>query len=142
MDNIPKEVENLVFKLKEEGFQALPVGGSVRDLLLGKKPRDWDVATDAKPEEIQDIFPESIYENEFGTVAVKTGSENENLKLVEITTFRTEKGYSDKRHPDEVVFSESIGEDLKRRDFTINAMALRIEEGELSLVDPFEGKDD
>jgi tRNA nucleotidyltransferase (CCA-adding enzyme) len=95
-------------------------------LLRGIEPEDWDVATNAKPEEIQAIFPDSFYENRFLTVSVKTKSKKPKLKEVEITTYRKEAKYTDKRHPDEVRFAKTIEEDLARRDFTINAIALAI----------------
>jgi poly(A) polymerase/tRNA nucleotidyltransferase (CCA-adding enzyme) len=106
--------------------------------MLGRKPKDWDIATNATPEEIQAIFPESVYENRFGTVGIKTGAEEAELKLIEATTFRTEGTYTDKRHPDEVRFAKTIEEDLARRDFTVNAMA---HDGE-HLVDPYGGRED
>ncbi len=102
------------------------VGGCVRDLLMDRTPKDWDIATDANPLEVQHLFPESVYENAFGTVGVKTGSEISSLKIVEVTTFRLEGAYSDKRHPDEITFAKTIEEDLSRRDFTVNAIALDI----------------
>ena len=130
---IPKEVLEITKKLQEsrlpagrQGFEAYLVGGCVRDILLGRELKDWDIATSAKPEETQKLFPDSVYENEFGTVGVKTGSDNSALSLVEVTTFRKEIGYSDKRHPDKIVFAKTIEEDLARRDFTINALALKI----------------
>lgn len=138
---IPKEVKSIIEKLQENGFEAYIVGGCVRDLLLGKEPKDWDITTNAKPEEIQEIFsffanatedkPATFYENRFGTVGVKTGSEEESLKVIEVTTFRVEAKYTDKRHPDEVKFAEKLEEDLKRRDFTVNAMALKLETGNI-----------
>lgn len=137
---IPQEVMQVIEALIKEGHRAYVVGGCVRDLLLGKKPKDWDVATDAKPEKVQKIFPDSVYENKFGTVAVKTKSEKDSLKIIEITTFRIESKYSDKRHPDSVKFTKTIEEDLGRRDFTINAIALDIYNKQL--IDPFGGKDD
>lgn len=120
---IPNEVLEIIEKLEERGFEAYVVGGSLRDILLEKIPKDWDVTTNAKPEDIQAIFPDSFYENTFGTVGVKTESLDETLKVIEITPFRIESKYSDNRHPDEVVFSQNIEDDLTRRDFTINAMA-------------------
>lgn len=123
---IPKEVLEILGKLKNAGFDAYVVGGSVRDLLNGRKPKDWDVATSAKPEEIQKIFPDSFYENKFLTVTVKTESDEPSLKEVEITTFRAEGKYTDKRHPDEVRFAKTLEEDLRRRDFTVNAMAIAL----------------
>ncbi len=125
----------MVGLLEQHGFSAYLVGGCVRDVIAGREPKDWDVATDARPEEIQKIFssfagatedkPGTVYENNFGTVGVKTDSEDPRLKIVEITTFRLEGKYTDKRHPDEIKFAKTIEEDLSRRDFTVNAIALR-----------------
>jgi poly(A) polymerase/tRNA nucleotidyltransferase (CCA-adding enzyme) len=123
--SLPREVLKIIQELQKAGFKAYLVGGCVRDLILGLAPKDWDIATEAKPEEIQKLFPESVYENQFGTVGVKTDSEEPNLKVIEVTTFRLEREYTDKRHPAEVKFAKTIEEDLGRRDFTINAMALR-----------------
>ena len=110
------------------------VGGAVRDLLTKTEVKDWDFTTDATPEEIQKLFPDSYYDNKFGTVGVKLEE-----KILEITTFRSESGYSDRRRPDKVVWGKSLKEDLKRRDFTINAMSF---DKNLKLIDPFEGKKD
>ncbi len=145
--NIPVEVLTIIQQLQKNNFEAYLVGGCVRDLLLKKEPKDWDIATQAKPEEIQRIFPESIYENAFGTVGIKTSSEQENLKIIETTTFRKEGKYTDKRHPDYVVFAETIEEDLSRRDFTINALALKIDfqenlKNRFQIIDPFNGQKD
>src|SRR3989344_9027846 len=120
---LPSEISEILKKFNEAGYEAYAVGGCVRDLLRGVEPEDWDVTTGAKPEEIQKIFPDSVYTNAFGTVIVKTGSERPELKIIEVTTFRIEKKYSDKRHPDEVAFADKLEDDLGRRDFTINAMA-------------------
>lgn len=98
------------------------VGGAVRDLLMGREVKDWDFTTNIKPKEIQKLFPKnSFYDNRFGTVGVV----GKNKEIFEVTTFRTERDYSDGRHPDEVRWGESLAEDLKRRDFTINAMAIQ-----------------
>jgi poly(A) polymerase/tRNA nucleotidyltransferase (CCA-adding enzyme) len=139
---IPAEVKDLAGALKKANYKAYLVGGCVRDFLMNIKPEDWDIATDAAPEEVQRIFPESVYENEFGTVLVKTGSEEEGLRVVEITTFRKEGGYSDHRHPDLVVFADNIEEDLGRRDFTMNAIAIDLEAGDRQVVDPYDGRAD
>ena len=139
--DIPREIQNISQKLADSGYKAYLVGGCTRDILLGKKPNDWDIATDAKPEEIQGVFEDAFYENEFGTVGVKSGSEDPTLKVVEITTFRKEGKYTDKRHPDEVIFSKSIEDDLARRDFTINAIAIDMVDGE-DPIDPYGGRDD
>jgi tRNA nucleotidyltransferase (CCA-adding enzyme) len=105
---VPKEVTKVAEGLRKAGFEAYLVGGCVRDLLLNRKPKDWDITTNAKPEDIQRLFPESFYENEYGTVGVKTGSEDETLAIVEVTPYRTESGYSDKRRPDSVAFGDSL----------------------------------
>jgi len=142
---IPKEVLEVVEKLKENGFEAYIVGGCVRDFLRGVEPEDWDVTTNAKPEEIMKIFPKSFYENRFLTVTVLTGSQNPKLKEIEITTFRKEAKYTDKRHPDFVGFAKTLEEDLARRDFTINAMAIEIPNSKSQipkLIDLFGGKRD
>ena len=141
--DFPKEIDVISSLLNKSSYKAYLVGGCVRDLILGKKPKDWDIATNAKPQEVQKLFPKSVYENDFGTVGVKTGSKDETLKIVEITTFRKEGKYSDARHPDEVKFAQTIEEDLSRRDFTINAMALELAKSESSkITDPFDGLKD
>lgn len=136
---IPKEVKKVIESLKKKGFEAFIVGGCVRDFLRGIKPEDWDVATNAKPAEVQKIFPKSFYQNKFLTVTVQTGSKDSKLKEIEITTYRSEAKYTDKRHPDEVKFAKTIGEDLSRRDFTVNAIAI---DYQLKIIDPFEGQED
>jgi tRNA nucleotidyltransferase (CCA-adding enzyme) len=123
---IPQKIKNILEKIESVGFEAFIVGGCVRDLLLKKEPKDWDVTTNAKPEEIQKLFEDSFYENEFGTVGVKNRKESEETEVVEVTTYRIESKYSDKRHPDTVEFAKTLDEDLKRRDFTVNAMAIGI----------------
>ncbi len=142
---IPKEIKLVIDDLISSGYQAYLVGGCLRDLLLGKIPHDWDLTTNAKPEEIQKVFPDSVYENKFGTVGVKTASKDPSMALVEVTTFRTEGVYTDKRHPDEVKFSDNVEDDLARRDFTVNAMAYLVTSDKRNvqgLVDPFGGKED
>lgn len=121
---IPGEVVNIAQTLEKGGFEAYLVGGCVRDILLGRTPKDWDLTTNATPEEITKLFPKTVYENVYGTVAViNETTTDEKLKSVEVTPYRLESGYSDKRHPDEVKFSKKIEDDLQRRDFTINAIA-------------------
>lgn len=125
---LPKEVVDVFLKLKLANFEVFLIGGCVRDLILKRKPKDWDLTTNARPEQILEIFKEnSFYENKFGTVSVKTESNDPTLKIIEITPYRVESKYSDFRHPDEVIFVSSLKEDVKRRDFTINALALDIE---------------
>lgn len=121
---IPPEVSHVTKTLQKAGFEAWIVGGCVRDLFLGKKPKDWDVTTNATPEKIQELFENTFYTNEFGTVGVVNDAAiEESLKVVEVTPYRLEGKYSDARRPDSVAFSQHIEEDLKRRDFTINALA-------------------
>jgi poly(A) polymerase/tRNA nucleotidyltransferase (CCA-adding enzyme) len=137
---VPTDVLQVHAALKKAGFQAYLVGGCVRDLLLKREPKDWDITTDAKPEEIQKLFEETFYENAYGTVGVVTASENPKLKVVEVTPYRLEGKYSDARRPDEVTFSDKLEDDLKRRDFTINAIAYDPASGEL--VDLHGGQED
>lgn len=137
---VPPEIAKVAEGLRSASFEAYLVGGCVRDLLLGKEPKDWDITTDADPKQIQAAFPDSFYENEYGTVGVKTGSEDPRLAIVEVTPYRTESGYSNKRHPDKVEFGTSLSGDLARRDFTVNAIAL--DESKGHIVDPYEGQKD
>ncbi len=156
---LPAEVFSILKKLFKAQYDSYLVGGCVRDLFLERNPKDWDIATEATPDEILKIFPDAIYENEFGTVRVKTNSQKESLKVVEVTTFRSEGKYSDARHPDKIEFAKTIKEDLSRRDFTINAIALKIKASifnrkqkessdiflkkeDYEIVDPFFGIDD
>ncbi|MAG44899.1 hypothetical protein CL633_03345 [bacterium] len=129
---IPKQVKKAIKILKNAKFEANIVGGCVRDFLLGLHPKDWDIATNAKPEQIQELFKKAIYNNNFGTVAVIL-----NKMEIEITTYRIEEKYSDKRHPDKVEFADSLEQDLSRRDFTINAIARDQE-----IIDPYSGQKD
>ncbi len=150
MFNLPAEIIKIIAKLERNNFEAFVVGGSVRDLLMKKNPKDWDVATNAKPEDIQKLFANNFYDNDFGTVSVITDSRDEALKVVQVTTFRYEKKYTDKRHPDKVEFIAKIDDDLARRDFTVNAMALKIKKTEkpakkrfeCEIIDLFGGKED
>jgi poly(A) polymerase/tRNA nucleotidyltransferase (CCA-adding enzyme) len=146
---IPKEIKFIAELLNKAGFEAYLVGGCVRDLLRGVEPGDWDITTNAKPENIRKIFPQSFYENKFLTITVRTESKNPKLKEVEITTYRSEAKYTDKRHPDEIKFARTLKEDLSRRDFTVNAMAaaltaskLKTENEKLKIIDYFDGKKD
>ena len=122
--NIPKYVVETIEKLEKADYEAYIVGGCVRDLLMDLKPKDWDFTTNARPKAIQKIFPDSKYENIFGTVLLPIKNKDEKIETVlEITTYRSEHGYRDHRHPDEVKFEDKLDKDLERRDFTINAMA-------------------
>ena len=181
---IPTPAYKTLRSLETAGFQAYIVGGSLRDLLLNRVPKDWDITTDALPDAIQKIFPESVYENTFGTVGVKVPrfSEPNDLanellsgevsttaespdyvepsekEIIEVTTFRTETGYDDNRHPDQITFVTKIEDDLARRDFTVNALAGKVtvestiqpvEASEhttvlvtIEIIDPFQGVND
>ena len=130
---LPNEIVDILNKLEKSGFEAYAVGGCIRDILLEKKPKDWDITTIAKPKQIQEIFPNSFYKNKFGTVTVKTKN------AIEITTFRTEQDYTDKRHPDKISFTSDLKKDLSRRDFTINALAM---DKNKKIIDLFNGKKD
>lgn len=132
---LPETVRDILNKLETAGFQAYAVGGCVRDSILGKEPDDWDLTTDARPEEVKALFPRTVDTGlQHGTVTVLLGGEG-----YEVTTYRIDGSYSDGRHPDSICFTPSLAEDLKRRDFTINAMAVS-ERGEL--VDLFGGQED
>jgi tRNA nucleotidyltransferase (CCA-adding enzyme) len=134
INKLPEEAKNILNKISYSGHQVYVVGGPLRDLILGKEAKDWDFTTDAKPEEILIIFPEGFYNNKFGTVGIPT-----DYGVIEITTMRKEGKYRDFRHPDKIVWTDRIEEDLARRDFTINAMAISSDE---KLIDPFGGQKD
>lgn len=118
---LPPFVKQIIKKFQDKGFEIYIVGGAVRDMMMDKRVIDWDFTTNATPEEILKIFPEGFYDNQFGTVGIAHES---STRPYEITTFRKEFGYSDKRRPDRVEWGKTLEEDLARRDFTINAMAL------------------
>jgi tRNA nucleotidyltransferase (CCA-adding enzyme) len=136
----PQLVIEKLYILMKAGYEAFLVGGCVRDVHLGRSPKDWDIATNALPEQIQTLFPESFYDNNFGTVSVKSESEDPTLKIIQITPYRSEGKYADGRRPDTVSFGVSLEEDLKRRDFTINAIAWNPIKDILS--DPHHGLED
>ncbi|HZJ40813.1 MAG TPA: CCA tRNA nucleotidyltransferase [Candidatus Saccharimonadales bacterium] len=138
---IPEYVVKTIDALKQGRFEAYIVGGCVRDFLMGKEPKDWDITTNAKPEEILKIFVDAKYENDFGTVLLPIREVDKLIDVLEITTYRSEQGYSDRRHPDEVCFEEKLDKDLERRDFTINALALDPAKPE-EVVDYFGGRKD
>ncbi|MCL2678294.1 MAG: CCA tRNA nucleotidyltransferase [Clostridiales bacterium] len=134
---LPEEVKFIISALRGRGFAAYAVGGCVRDSLLGLAPHDWDIATEAAPAAMREVFagfPLLDTGERFGTLTLLLGK-----KPFELTTFRRESRYSDARHPDGVVFHDSLREDLSRRDFTVNALAFCEEEG---LIDPFGGQKD
>ncbi|MFV1917231.1 MAG: CCA tRNA nucleotidyltransferase [Patescibacteria group bacterium] len=145
-------VLKIINKFEKAGFEIYIVGGAVRDLLSKRFVDDWDFTTDATPEEILKLYPDAFYDNKFGTVGLAHES---SPNPYEITTFRREYGYSDKRRPDKVEWGKSLEEDLERRDFTINAMALKIQnqkpitknqsqniEVEAELIDIYDGHKD
>jgi poly(A) polymerase/tRNA nucleotidyltransferase (CCA-adding enzyme) len=138
--DIPLVVRQTADALESAGFEAYLVGGCVRDLLRGKSPKDWDLTTNAHPEQIQALFVEHYANNDFGTIGVKTDSEDPALAVIEITPYRSESGYTDLRRPDTVTFGVSLDEDLARRDFTVNALAYRPKTE--VLVDHYGGMED
>lgn len=143
---IPSEISRVNKTLEEAGFEAYLVGGCVRDLYRGVKPKDWDVTTNAKPEEIIALFPKTFYENDYGTVGVvnediaEDDAERGSMRIVEVTPYRKEGAYSNFRHPDEVAFSGDLTDDLQRRDFTMNAIAYNISQSRI--IDPYGGEED
>ncbi len=141
---IPQEISSVVEVLEKGGYEAYLVGGCVRDLFLGRTPKDWDVTTNATPEQIISLFPKTFYENSFGTVGVvNETTTDEQLKIVEVTPYRLESEYSDFRHPDGVTFSTKLEDDLKRRDFTMNALALSLSHGAIKdVIDLYGGLKD
>lgn len=160
---IPKEVKFIINELRVNSFEAYIIGGCVRDILRGVEPNDWDITTNANPKKISEIFSsplqspnkefgavKSFTDNKFGTVAVLTGSKNPALKEIEITPYRVESKYSDKRHPGEIKWAKTIEQDLSRRDFTVNAMAIKLPDAKSAesyhlrtdIVDIFNGQKD
>jgi tRNA nucleotidyltransferase (CCA-adding enzyme) len=148
---IPPFVSHVTKTLQDNGFEAYLVGGCVRDLLRGKTPKDWDITTNAHPEQVDAVFPDlkTVYENSFGTVTVinipksETDRDVSYVTLpeeVQITTYRSEGDYSDNRRPDTVTYETSLEKDLERRDFTMNAIAFDL--SSLSLIDPYKGQND
>lgn len=132
---LPEPVSRIIHTLQQAGYEAYAVGGCVRDSLLGREPDDWDITTSARPEEVKMLFPRTVDTGlEHGTVTVLLQKEG-----FEVTTYRIDGEYEDGRHPKEVTFTACLEEDLKRRDFTINAMAYNEEEG---LIDRFDGMED
>ena len=132
---IPAPAEEILTKLNENGYEAYLVGGCVRDMILGREPGDWDITTSALPEQVKQVFRRTVDTGiQHGTVTVMMGDEG-----YEVTTYRIDGEYADGRHPDSVTFTPSLTEDLKRRDFTVNAMAYN---GNTGLVDEFGGMED
>jgi tRNA nucleotidyltransferase (CCA-adding enzyme) len=134
---LPELVTNILNKFDKSGYEIYVVGGAVRDVLMGRQVNDWDFTTNATPEQILKVIPDGYYDNQFGTVGIPSGAEGE--KPFEITTYRTEHGYSDSRHPDSISWGKILEEDVSRRDFTINALAL---DANLKVIDYFKGQED
>lgn len=133
--HLPEAVQEIIHTLNRAGFEAYIVGGCVRDSLLGREPKDWDITTSARPEEVKALFPHTFDTGiKHGTVTVRRGGAS-----YEVTTYRVDGNYTDHRRPDQVAFSSNLREDLLRRDFTINAMAYHPEHG---LVDLYQGLED
>jgi tRNA nucleotidyltransferase (CCA-adding enzyme) len=148
LNDIPQHVLDIKKKFEDAGFEIYLVGGCVRDLLINRPVKDWDLTTSATPEQMLALFPDAFYNNIFGTVGIPLPEleETEHQGVIEITTFRTEHGYKDRRHPEKVEWGKTVEEDLSRRDFTINAMALQLElrskNQEVRIIDPFDGQKD
>lgn len=148
---LPDGVFQVISKFLKADYRIYLVGGAVRDLLLKKPHKDWDLTTDATPEQILEIFPDGFYENTFGTVGIKlsafsnqSSAGNSMNEILEVTTMRQEGEYKDSRRPSEVSWTKEINEDLARRDFTINAIAIELDSGHAKpiIVDPFSGQED
>ena len=132
---MPQKVKFIIKQLMDNGFEAYAVGGCVRDSILGREPNDWDITTSALPGQVKEVFEHTVDTGiQHGTVTVVLDKEN-----FEVTTYRIDGEYEDNRHPKEVIFTANLVEDLKRRDFTVNAMAYNDETG---LVDVFGGISD
>lgn len=145
MITLPQSAQTVIGTLVSAGFEAYAVGGSVRDLLMGLPTNGWDFTTNAVPEDILRLFPDSFYDNQFGTVGIKIrkdqlpdGTPAEVDDIYEITTYRSEEGYKDHRHPDTIIWGKTLEQDLSRRDFTVNAIAF---DG-THLIDPYDGQTD
>lgn len=141
--SIPDNILEIYKKLQNANFEIYFVGGCVRNIILKKEAKDWDLTTNATPEDILKIFPNGFYDNKFGTVGIPL----EKNGVVEITTYRTETEYKDSRHPESVAWGKTIKEDLARRDFTINAIALNLisfdkKIPDFEIIDPYDGQKD
>jgi poly(A) polymerase/tRNA nucleotidyltransferase (CCA-adding enzyme) len=146
LETIPKKVLFCLKNLQKQNFEAYIVGGCTRDFLRGATPSDWDITTNATPEQIQKVFLDinvkTFYENDFGTVGVAFPEKGKHFDIIEITTYRNEATYSDSRHPDKVTWSKTINEDLERRDFTVNAIAITIKNDNSQIIDLFDSQKD
>ena len=147
LEKIPNEIKEIIATFEKAQYEIYLVGGCVRNLLLHRPITDWDLTTNATPEQMLELFPDAYYNNTYGTVSVKTiTQESEHKGVVEITTFRTEQGYSDNRRPDSVSWGKTIAEDLERRDFTMNAIALKLSSLQSPIssqtINPYNGQED
>jgi len=159
IDKIPAHILEVNNKFIAAGYKIYLVGGCVRDLSCGRAIKDWDFTTNANPSEILKLFPNGFYDNKFGTVGIPIKNQKSKIKdqneegvyeensVVEVTTFRTETAYMDRRHPTEVKWGKTVEEDLSRRDFTINAMAMEVQDVRLKtvdsrIIDPYHGQED
>ena len=136
---LPDDVKQIIETLEQHGYEGYAVGGCVRDSILGRIPNDWDITTSATPQQVKKLFPRTVDTGiQHGTVTVLMGKEG-----YEVTTYRVDGEYEDARHPKEVTFTANLEEDLRRRDFTINAMAVCLNKARFGeLVDPFGGMED
>jgi len=138
---LPEAMKNIFSIFKKNGFEIYLVGGAVRDFLLGKNPKNFDFTTNATPKQIQSLFPNSFYNNTYGTVSIPVemeGLSSLQKTIIEITPFRKEEDYTDFRHPEKIEWAKTLEEDLARRDFTINAIAY---DGK-KIIDPYHGQKD
>lgn len=135
MFNFPSSIKPIFTTFNKSGYEIYLVGGCVRGLLMDHPVEDWDFTTNALPEEILKLYPDSYYDNKFGTVWIP----QEKAEPIQITTYRIENGYADNRHPDNISWGKTIKEDLSRRDFTINAIAM---DEKQNLIDPYFGQND
>jgi len=137
---LPPQVINIIHQLERAGHEVYVVGGAVHELLMHRPVDDWDFTTSATPQKILKVFPDGFYNNKFGTVGLGNDLTPDNP--FDITTFRKEVGYSDRRHPDKIIWGKTLQDDLARRDFTVNAMALKLKAKNYQLIDPYHGQDD
>ena len=132
---LPDDIVSIYKQVDGAGFEVYFIGGCVRDLVMGIPVKDWDLTTNATPEQIQKLFPDSYYDNSYGTVGVPIEKDGETILVAEITTFRTEEGFENFRHPTNVTWGKTLSEDVKRRDFTVNTLALKISGDEHEIID-------
>jgi len=138
--HLPKSVIDIIDKFEKSKYEIYIVGGAVRDILMGRMVNDWDFTTNATPEQILEVIPGGLYNNQFGTVFTDNPDDPESPH--EITTFRKEEGYKDSRHPDKITWGVTLEEDLSRRDFTINALAMTVKGDIKEIKDYYKGEKD